>query len=167
MNRARGFSLMELLIVVAIILIIAAMAIPGVIHAKISANEASAVTSLRSISTAELSYESAYESQGFAASLASLGGAEPCTPSSETACLIDEGLASGRTAGYNFAAVGATPVDGANTTYVAGAAPQAYDETGIHRFCTNERNVLRSDPNAARSTLPPGAQECMTFRPMR
>src|SRR6476660_3571334 len=91
----RGFSLIELLIVVAIILIIAAIAIPNLLRARMAANEASAVASVRTVNTAEVTYNSTYPTVGFAANLVSLGGAlgAACTPSSTTACLIASVLA--------------------------------------------------------------------------
>ncbi|MGE5205675.1 MAG: prepilin-type N-terminal cleavage/methylation domain-containing protein, partial [Chlamydiota bacterium] len=79
-RRAKGFSLIELLIVVAIILIIAAIAIPNLLRARISANEASAVSSIRTIQQAELSYTTSYPNNGYAAQLSNLGGAVPCVP---------------------------------------------------------------------------------------
>jgi len=85
-NREKGFSLIELLIVVAIILIIAAIAIPNLLRARIAANEASAVGSVRSIVTTELTYSSTWGT-GFSTNLAKLGGAIPCVASAATACL--------------------------------------------------------------------------------
>ncbi len=102
MKRQDGFTLIELLIVVALILIIAAIAIPSLTSAKIHADEASAVASLRAINTAELSYQASYG--GYADSLAKLGGADPCSKSAETACLLDQSLAGGVKSGYNSAA---------------------------------------------------------------
>jgi type IV pilus assembly protein PilA len=166
MRQKKGFTLMELLIVVAIMLIIAAIAIPGLVQSKMSANELSAAASVRSIMTAETAYATAYPAKGYANTLANLGGADPCTPSAETACLLDQSLAGGVKAGYSFAATGGNPVGGANTTYVAGAAPLAYDQTGVHLFCSTEKNVLRSDANAGKSTTPPNAQQCASFRAM-
>ena len=73
-NKQKGFSLIELLIVVAIILIIAAIAIPNLLRSKIAANEASAMQTVRQISSAEMSYTNSYPAVGFASDLASLGG---------------------------------------------------------------------------------------------
>src|SRR3981081_4393557 len=108
MQKQKGFSLIELLIVVAIILIIAAIAIPNLLRARIAANEASAVASLRTLHTAQISYISTYPTVGFAAGLSNLTGS--CTgatlPTSGAACLIDSQLASGTKSGYSFKVLG-------------------------------------------------------------
>jgi prepilin-type N-terminal cleavage/methylation domain-containing protein len=161
MKRQTGFTLIEMLIVVAIILIIAAITIPSLTHAKINANEASAVISVRAINTVEVSYQAAYG--GYAESLANLGGAEPCNKSAATACLLDQSLAGGVKSGYNFAAVGSNPANGMSTSYVVGAAPVVFDRTGKRRFCSTDKNVIRTDLNAGGSTTPPDGQQCAGF----
>ena len=168
MNR-KGFSLIELLIVVAIILIIAAIAIPNLLRSRIAANESSAAAAVRSISTAEVSYAAAYPTVGFAADLSNLGGtAGSCTPSSTTACLIDSTLTAGVKSGYSFAAVGGTPSpSGDNTTYAAGAAPLTYNQTGVRLFCAVQDGVLRADPNTGSSTTPPNASNCPSMGPLQ
>jgi len=167
MMPSKGFTLIELLIVVSIILIIAAIAVPGLVGAKIHADEASAVASIRAIQNAELTYQSTYPDHGYANVLSNLGGADPCTRSPETACLLDQSLAGGTKSGYNFVAIGGNPANSANTTYIVGAAPVAYDHTGIHLFCSTEKHVIRQDENAAGSTTPPDAQQCAGFKAMQ
>jgi type IV pilus assembly protein PilA len=167
MKRQRGFTLIELLIVLAIILIIASIAIPSLIHVKMNANETSALASLKAIQTAQTSYEGTYQAQGYASSLAALGGNDSCTPSPTSACLLDEVLSSGTKAGYNFVVVGGNPANGVNTTYVAGAAPTSYNRTGVRRFCLTEKSVIRWDANTEGSTTPPTAEECARFQAMR
>jgi type IV pilus assembly protein PilA len=161
MKRHSGFTLIEMLIVIAIILIIAAITIPSLTGAKMNANETSAVGSIRAINQMEVAYQAAYG--GYAASLPNLGGADPCTKSAETACLLDQSLAGGVKSGYNFVAVGSNPSSGMSTSYVAGAAPVVFDSTGKRRFCSTDKNVLRADLNAAGSTVPPDAAQCATF----
>src|ERR1700739_5068883 len=84
MRRHKGFSLIELLSVVAIILITAAIAIPNLLGARMAANESSAVASIRTINTGMITYQSTYPTVGYAATLSNLGGLTPCVPSSTT-----------------------------------------------------------------------------------
>jgi type IV pilus assembly protein PilA len=171
-RKQKGFSLIELLIVIAIILIIASMAIPKFIQSQMNAHEVSAVASLRNINQAEITYQTSYPGKGFADNLAHLGtgagGAGGCIPSQNSACLLDSTLSSGSKSGYNFAAAGGNPVNGVNTTYGAGAAPVTYNRSGIRLFCTVEDQQLRYDPNLGGSTTPPNATQCTsgTFSPL-
>src|SRR6266513_6075605 len=145
MERQQEFTLIELLIVVALILIIAAITIPSMTAAKIHANEASAVGSIRAINQAEVSYYASYG--GYAESLANLGGAEPCVKSAATACLLDQSLAGGVKSGYTLVAVGSDAANGMSTSYFVGAAPVVFDRTGKRLFCSTDKNVIRGDLN--------------------
>jgi len=147
MRKQKGFSLIELLIVVAIILIIAAIAIPNLLRARMAANESSAVASIRTINTGMVTYNSTYPTVGFAASMTVLGGLAPCTPSSTTACLIDSVLAAGTKSGYTFHATGAGGPPA--VTYYATGVPVTLNQTGIRSFCAFEDAVVRVQPSGA------------------
>jgi prepilin-type N-terminal cleavage/methylation domain-containing protein len=140
-QRQKGFSLIELLIVAAIILIIAGIAIPNLLRSRMAANEASAVGSLRTINTAEVTYFTEW-GVGYGAALSNIGGAVGCTASSTTACLIDPVLSAGAKSGYTFAAVGNTPVAGANQAYESNATPSSVN-TGTRSFCSDQTGVIR------------------------
>jgi type IV pilus assembly protein PilA len=147
MRKQKGFSLIELLIVVAIILIIAAIAIPNLLRARMAANESSAVASVRTINTGMVTYNTSYPTVGFATALTNLGGTAPCTPSSVTGCLIDSVLGGGTKSGYNFGATGAGGPPA--IMYYATATPITLNQTGIRSFCAFEDAVVRVNPAGA------------------
>jgi type IV pilus assembly protein PilA len=152
-RKQLGFSLIELLIVVAIILIIAAIAIPNFMRSKLMANEASAAESLRTINTAEITYSSTY-GIGFAP-LLNLGGANPCIAGQNSACILDSVLSAGAKSGYNFtvpapAALGTTAAP--NATYTVSAMPTSAGSSGTRSYCSDQTAVIRVDPTGA---IPP------------
>ena len=173
-RKQRGFSLIELLIVVAIIVIIITMALPGLKNYRMNANEVSAVASLRAIGLAESQYQSTYPTKGFADNLAALGtgglaNGTSCAPSPEHACILDSTLTTGAKQGYRFVVLGTNPVNGVNQSYSAGAAPLVYNSSGARMFCiTSEDSQIRADANLGASTTPPAGPACTSgqFSPM-
>jgi len=167
-NKKRGFSLIELLIVVAIILIIAAIAIPNLLRSRIAANEASAVGSLRTLNTAEITYNTTYPNVGFACSLSALGPPSSGAASSATAGLVDSNLAGGTKSGYSFTlpiSGSCTPSGGINTTYDVKASPQSPGNTGQRYFCSDISGVIQFN-SAATGAFTDNSGVCSTGTPI-
>ena len=144
-SKQKGFSLIELLIVVAIILIIAAIAIPNLLRSKMAANEASAVGSLRTINTVSVSYSTTYGQ--YPPTLASLGPpAGGGAASAATSDLIDSVLATGLKSGYTFTYAPLAGVGGLFQSYTIVANPQTPGVSGQRGFFTDQSGVIRANP---------------------
>jgi type IV pilus assembly protein PilA len=149
-DSQEGFSLIELLIVVAIILIIAAIAIPNLLQSKIAANQASAVASLRTINTCEVTYSSTYN-QGFTSTLVQLGPPASGSTTSSTAGLTDSVLAGGTKSGYTFTYAASAAVSGSTPNYSVNAAPVSVGTTGKNYYYTDATNTIRQNSSVAAS----------------
>ncbi len=151
-----GFSLIELLIVIAVILTLASIAIPNYLSARMSANEASAVQSVRTITSAETAYAASFSNIGYSAKLSDLseGSSAPCTLAPTQACLIDSVLASGTKSGYLFTYV----QDTANTPsagYKVNADPIKRGTSGSRSFYTDQPGVIRFNSSQAAGASDP------------
>ena len=152
-KQEKGFSLIELLIVVAIILIIAAIAIPNLIRSKLAANEASAISSMRSINTAQVAYNATYPDSGYSSALSVLGppsGSQGCVnnndATSASACLLDTVLSGGTKAGYHFTMSSAAAVP--NPAYQSSADPITPGASGQRHFFSDATGVIRQNQGA-------------------
>ncbi len=148
MRREQGFSILELLVVVAILLIIAALAIPALIRSRISADESGAAADVRMLNSAQISYISAYPSVGYASTLGALGGTDCNPPSSTSACLVDTVLAAGTKSGYSFVLPPSSATGSPVSSYQFIATPTLYNYTGTRYFCSYADAVVRASQDS-------------------
>lgn len=146
-----GFTLVELLIVMSVILILITLAIPGFEHIHIKADETSALNSMRMINSMEGEYESTYPGRGYAPSLTVMGGKPGSgTPTPEAAQLLPDDLASGVKSGYNFVVAGGekNTVNNADqyNGYTVTATPISVGRSGNRSFCSDASGQIRFDP---------------------
>jgi type IV pilus assembly protein PilA len=150
-RRESGFTLMELLIVMSVILILSLIAIPSLMNIRSHANETSAQGSLRAIYEAQIQYQTTFPSNGFACTLAALGG-DPASgpPTPQAAQMLQSDLASGVKSGYTFNITNCTKVSVNNqdmyTSYEVTAVPQSVGKTGHRGFCVDMSGQIKSDP---------------------
>jgi prepilin-type N-terminal cleavage/methylation domain-containing protein len=157
MKNRNGFSLIELLLVVAVFFIISAIAVPNFLRSRARANEASAVASIRTINTAAVTYSLTYPNLGYPASLPVMGGANPCTATPAQACLLDDLLAQGTKSGYSFAWTGDGLVP--SVGFLITGTPQVVGSTGQRMFCTDQSSVIHYDPSGSGCTSASSALE--------
>ncbi len=146
-TNSKGFSLIELLIVVAIILIIAAIAIPNLLKSRIAANQASAVGSLRTINTGEITYAATYN-VGYSPTLVALGGPGTGAGSATAAGVIDAQLAAGTKSGYTFVYTPSAAVSGSINAYDLKGNPLTVGTTGTNYYFTDQTGVIRQNSTA-------------------
>ncbi len=143
----KGFTLVEIMIVVAIIALLAAIAIPSLLRARLNANESAAIAALQTISSAAQSYRSV--NPAFPTALNNLSSANPP--------YIDSVLGGGSKQGYSFSFTGST------NTFVASAYPQTYRKTGVRSFCVEEDGVIRYTTSSVTSPPSYGSGGCESW----
>jgi type IV pilus assembly protein PilA len=168
MGRAKpgqsGFSVIELLVVVGLILLIAAIALPNLFDARKKANEASAVASIHAIQTAESVYQNTYPDLGYSGSLVNLGnnGSTCETLSPTNACLLDPVLSTGLKDSYLFDLLGDGKIP--DQSYTLSATPQSSPAGGCS-FFSDQAGAIQSSPalqsaGKSGSGTPGGSSSC-------
>ena len=141
--------------IIPFVLIIAAIAIPNLLRARIAANESSTLAAVRTLNTAELSYGSQYPKVGFTCSLSALGGSDSSAPTSDHAKMIDDRLASGEKFGYRFELRNCVNSETEGHKYQVVAYPRVGNQTGVRAFCSDESQVVKVDASGS-------ADDCLT-----
>ena len=168
LRSGSGFSLIELLIVIAIILIIAAIAIPNLLRSRIAANEAAAVSGVRTITTASVIFQTTY-ADGYPPALTNLGAPAAGNPNCDAADLLDPNIASApfQKSGYSYVYTGTTPVAAAGgctapgfLDYLIASVPITIGNTGMRSFCSDEPGVIHFDVTGA---VPASENACVTL----
>jgi type IV pilus assembly protein PilA len=158
-QRESGFTLIELLIVMSIMLIIMAFAVPQMLKVKKTADETSAIQTLRTIGSSEQSYNSTYG--GYACPLSALGGdPKSGAPSAQAAQLLDPQLAiAGQKSGYTFTVTCGSKVTINNqdvyNSYELTGVPQSIGNTGDRGFCSDDNSIIKYDPTGATNCTVP------------
>ena len=151
MKKQKGFSVIELLIVVAIILTIAAIAIPNFLKSKMAANESSALESMRTINTGEATYAASCTSIGYSATLVELNTGTICASGTG---IIDNVLATGAKSGYTFTYTpGAADTSGVVSAYTNVAVPLNVGVTGQRGFYSDQMSVIRYSSDGSAPTV--------------
>ena len=146
-----GFTLMEVLVVIGVLLVLTIVAIPNLTGMKLEANENSAIAGLRSIYESEVKYQATYPAHGFACTLQALGGRPGAgAPTPQQAQVLANDLASGRKSGYLFSVTGCpknTRKDyDQSTGFAISAVPQIVGKTGHRGFCIDQQGEIKADP---------------------